>query len=727
MSSTAGQYRMDLIWASHGEQLRADLERTQGVLTGFDRRVQGHSRQLGLWGQQMRAIGTTIRYALAGGLIYGLATSVTKLSEFNDMLGQINATALRLTESRQFEGLGDQLDVLGDRAFALSNRWGVAADAVQEHMQRFFSSFDIPGTAQQQMEMSTAWAEQMVILQRALGREAGDPLQLSGGVAGLIQGMGPEAGRDPAATARRISNIIAAVLVGTPNITGVDIARDIGRLAGAQTSLRMTPEEIFAVYGTAARLGGAPAVIGRGITQLLTAELVNPQTEEQQRAFRQLGLPSDPGALREMGGWNVLMQLMSRFQAPTGAQQQILSTEEDPEAALRAAGIPKESVNLLFQAFGRMESARQFMNLLAVGGRPALEDFIKSIEDAKDSNRALASANARGQEDYLKITANSLSNFRTQLARGLEQPLLRPASWALRTAARLPDAVGPEGTAAIVGGGLAAGTLFRLLMRGRMTAALGRVPGLSRLMGRFGASTQQMALASVVGAGPGIFTATGTGAERAGSRGNPFWVVIDPLSWGMPGSPGGPQWQPGMAGESAAGGAARTGRGRFLPPVAVGLGSGAFSLAAILTQVPGATRRANAEDWERVGQGHPALRNLIRAYSRAIAENDPGLLNDVQRRALAAMGKPGSRGFDPGAAHRVLLAAERGRTPRGAFGAGSEVEGQVDATIRIEPTQGLERLVRPQEVKVPVKLWDVGGGRRPQSRGQNKTQRRGGR
>lgn len=675
--SASGQYRMDLIWASHGEQLRADLQRTQGVLTGFDRRVQGHSRQLGLWGQQMRAIGTTIRYALAGGLIYGLATSVTKLADFNDMLGQIEATALRIQDGR-FEGLGDQLDDLGDRAFALSNRWGVAADAVQEHMQRFFSAFDIPGNAERQMEMSSAWAEQMVILQRALGREAGDPLQLSGGVAGLIQGMGPQAGQDPAATARRISNIIAAVLVGTPNITGVDIARDIGRLAGAQTSLRMTPEQIFAVYGTAARLGGSPAVIGRGVTQLLTAELVNPQTKEQQEAFRRLGLPTQPGALREMGGWNILMQLMSRFQAPTVAQQQILGTEEDPEAALQAAGIPKESVNLLFQAFGRMESARQFMNLLAVGGRDALQDFIGTIDDAVESNRALASANARAQEDYLNITANALSNFRTQLARGLERPLLRPVAAGVRAVAGLSDRLGPEGTVAAVGGGLAAGTLFRLLMRGRLTGALGRVPGLGRMLGRFGANSQQLALASLVGAGPGVFTATGMGPERAGARGNPLWVVIDPLSWGMPGSPGGPQWQPGMGAEVAAGGAGRTGRGRFIPPFAVGVGTGAFSLAAILTQIPGATRKGTTADWERAGQEHPALRNLIRSYFKAIESGDPSMLSTTQRKALAALGRPGSRGFDPQAAHRILMAAERGRTPRGAAGGPGEVEGQAD-------------------------------------------------
>src|SRR6266498_482143 len=141
MSST---YRMNVIWASQGAQLQRDLQGILGTLGTMERGVGSSQRQMSLWGQQMRAIGTTIRYAFAGALVYSVAAAVNSLGDFDARLGEIDSLAARIGQGGRLEGLGDQLGGVGDKALEVSNKIGVSVDQIQQHMIAFYSAFDTP-------------------------------------------------------------------------------------------------------------------------------------------------------------------------------------------------------------------------------------------------------------------------------------------------------------------------------------------------------------------------------------------------------------------------------------------------------------------------------------------------------------------------------------------------------------------------------------------------------
>lgn len=722
----SSDYRLNLIWTSHGAQLRADIERNIGGLVGFDRQVRSHTRNLGLWGQQMRAVGTTIRYALAGATVYAVAESVTGLGRFLDRLGEIDALAGEM-RGGNLTSLGRDLNTLGDTAIDVSNKWGLAVDDVQQHMIRFYSSFGDDVRGRRGLKMLQEYSETMAEI--SMFAEGADPQALGGGLAGMIIGATPP-GQTPDIPAQgaRMRDIIARVMQETPTVRGEDIARDIGRLGAAQTAARMTPEEIWAVYGLAARSGGSPAVIGRGVTQLLASEIIRPQTEDQMAAFRRAGLPTDPTRLRQMGGFQILERMMQAV-APNGARftnPSALGVEGlDDEAAIAGSGATGINLTLASQLFGRQESFRQFLNLMAQGGVPALKDFIDGINEAKDTELGRQMADQRNRQRAYQQLAATQRNVGLTVARGVD-PAIRPiverlndiGGWITR---QNPTAVA-GGVGAIGGAALASRLIFSTGLGGLLGRGMARIPGLRGLAARFpglAARAPQLAAASMVGSGLGAFSATGEGQQRSGSRSNPYWVVIDPLSWFMPGAPGG-RAMGGEGGPVAAAGPGRRGIRPWMLPV--GLASAAAAEAGLLTQIPGATRRGDDEAnnrarfqrWIAAARGAGAPRTAA-MFQRAMRMGDPADMSDFERRVLrVGMTNP----------QRAEAMLQHSRTrDRGGRDANVQVAGE--AIVRLVGTPALDKLLRmaDREPFLPVKLDQVVGP--PRFRGQQKTQRRG--
>ena len=97
----------------------------------------------------LQAMSTTLRYAFAGRVIYGIQNAVNNLGEFKTQLGEIDALAGRLNRSKASSlGLGGQLDEVGKQALLMSNRFGVAVPEVESYMQRFYTSFKPNGHCQ---------------------------------------------------------------------------------------------------------------------------------------------------------------------------------------------------------------------------------------------------------------------------------------------------------------------------------------------------------------------------------------------------------------------------------------------------------------------------------------------------------------------------------------------------------------------------------------------------
>ena len=729
----SSNYRMNVIWQSQGAQLQRDINTFLGQLGQVEGKVARNQRQMGLWGQQMRAIGTTIRYALAGAVVYSVASAVSSLGDFNARLGEIDSLAARLDSSGRLQGLGDNLRGVGDIAIETSNRIGVSVDQIQQHMIGFYSAFNTPDQVKgvkQMTEFTNAMADLTLI------SEGADPQQLARAVAAMARDV--RTGQLRPGRAGDVGDLIAQILQTTPNIRGEDIARDLGRLSAARVSSRMTPEEILGVYGQAAKAGGSAAVIGRGVSQLLTTGVVSPRTNKEKAAFERAVGTSDPTALRALGGVEILKRMM-RAVAPGGARigagaRGVLGSEDfTDEQALQAVGqggqLKGINLTLATQLFGRQESLRMFLNLLSQGGPDAMQKYIDSLKQAEKDNVAQQRAHLVNQQRWFQQLTTAQQNFGMSLIRGIE-PCIRPvaqrAADVLQFGTRHPRA----SIAAMAGVGTA-GLIAKF--------GIGKsLPGIGRLLGRGPLAGGGIGAAGLVGAGMGGFNVTGMptgvpGVAGAGSRTNPFWVIVDPFSWFLPGAPTGGIGGVGTGGGGTGGGGGKGGLGGFLRrqggKIVTGAGAGAIAAARGVGLVTGAT----------VAVG---LADIIAIYE-AGAENQPNALARMtpqQRRQTPFLQRlianTGKRQFSQGTREQLTRFASgdisanhferwlRIMALRNAQGRGDmEVGGEAALRIGVELTPDARKLLRVSAPEgVPVKLWPKG---RPQHRGKNKSQTQG--
>jgi hypothetical protein len=675
------------------------------------------SKQMGIWGQQMKAIGTSIRYAFAGAIVYGVATAITSLGEFEAKMGEIDSLAAKFTAGGNLESMGKGLEDLGDHALSLSNKWGIAVSGIQDQMRAFYSSgFTNSGAGQ-----AKKWTD--VLAQIQLITEGADPASMAVGVAGLTQATGGAG--NPALSAARIRDIIAVTLKQSTAFRGEDIARDIGRLSGAGTALRMTPEQIFAVYGTAGMVGGSGAVIGRGVTQLLTASLANPKTKAEKQAFASLGLPTNPDALRQMGGYQVLLKLLQGIGPISGPARSALGNAGlSDEEALGMPGLPTGKISVLYKALGRMESVRQVLSIASVGGADKLQGFLDMIENGEKQGQGLQQANIVNQHRWFQQMNEAQKNARMQVARGFE-PIMKEFSkgvvWFSGQTIRHPHV-----TTAVVGAAAGIGLMMKILAGTSIAGLAGRLPilrrfpGLSRTVGR----APELGTAMLVGAGTAAFTSQGTG-----TRSNPIWVIIDPLSWFFPGAPSGMAPTGPVPPGGGVPGIFKKGSRRF-PRIPGGIGPGVVGTAAVAEAAFLLFGGAGGDDesisnrnrnLSKAYTAHPALRNAIRAYGewmqgkRKIEKGD----NPPWLRAITGgLNQWGQ--FDPKKSFDILQSNERANRAvrHGGAGIGAGLQGEANVQITLQPADELKKTLKGQKLGVKVPL---GTGTIPQHRGKKET------
>jgi hypothetical protein len=489
----------------------------------FSQGMRQSTREGGLFQKQLLAIGTTARYALAGQLVFGIVGAIGRLGEFKAQLGAIDAVA------------GGQLNDIGRDAILMSNQVGIAATDVEAYMQRFYSSFHPPGGPAAQLNQMESFVRRASMLQRQFGTEAGDPQQLAGGIAGLIHNI-PGGDRNIAGNSVRISNLISNLVAQTPNVTGRDIARDIGRVGATMNIARLTPEQAFAVWGQAGMSGGSASVIGRGVAQLLGTSLLHPNTPKQQAAFTAAGLPTDPTMLRSMGGFNVLMRLLNFAQNKgihvTNPRALLAGDEDMTDAQAAQSAVGNTNLTAIYDLFGRQESVRQFVNLLGQGGVKGMRDWITHQQQAIKVDQQRQRFDAANRQAVLQRFQQARSNIGMSLASGIDWPLEnlvgRPAIHFSNALAGHPRATEVGMTGAL---GLAAAASLRNLGAFRGAGRFGR---LGRILG--GVNAVETGVISQAISKEELPSAI-TGQTADGTRANPFWVIVSPLSRAVGGIP----------------------------------------------------------------------------------------------------------------------------------------------------------------------------------------------
>jgi hypothetical protein len=624
--------RIVTTFAANAGNTIAVMNQVAGGMTNIGRASMHAQRQSSLWNQQMRAIGTTMRYALAGTAVFGMTRMINTLREtqrqfaligvlgnFDEMMGSTREADKALSDlyTNAQRGSMEALVPVNDFNNALVNLYstvqGVQPDAA--------------------VQMVTEIAKGAQLAQVPVE-------DLTRAVTGMAQAFEGGGRRTPAQLAPYIRGFQALTAQAPGGIAfGPQFIQQLPNLAATARFAAFTPEQMMGLYLTSLRTGATPATAGRGL-QYLMQSIGVPQSKEAARALRKAGVT--PESVQREGGMATLNKIMAfaRSQGITPRAEKTLGglTEEQadilettsPEQAARTLGISGKGLEWMSQAIGRIHGIRTLVTLAAQTQDPKNNQMVKDLETisrAMDDTQYAQSEFARAWDRFakdqpLQAAAVSVDVIRRQMVEAFETPINALSRGLTKFGSLAISDPEKTQTAVQVGGGLlAAYGLSRFFLRGRGKGM--RLPGVGGLVG--GALAAQGAIA---------------GGAPTGSMQNPFYVVVlYQLGGGgtsvvpAPG-PGGrargrfgrlrrvARGARGIIGGAAtwtaarAGGFTRMGRFARFGPFA-GIGAGAAALAFpedIATENPLVMR---ARDLERQGR-LPAFQNIAGARRRQV-------------------------------------------------------------------------------------------------------------
>lgn len=491
-----------------------------GMLRGG--RAAGYqARQIGLMEQQMRAFGTTVRYALAGTAVFGVTSLIGKLNQLQQQLGLISAIAPTAgVDFSQKGSLGDFLNQV-ERA---------AVDARTPVSELNNSVINFLSTVQ------NAPKDEIVDIVSRIGITAKLSQTPTEDLTKAVTTLNIAAGRTnnlktTNALLREWFHLISTVPGGIA--AAPQIAQQLGPLAAVSLRQgRMTPEQMFTIATGSLRFGATPSTALRG-SQYFLQSLFQPQSKQARQALSAAGFT--PQRLQQEGGARFVIDYLNYVKG-LGAnmnRRQItafgnrVDLDPDTEAALQPneniPGITPQAQQFLKNSIGRIHGIRTALTLLSqldrTGQVSSLTDLAKVFDKlnhnvGKDANELNAAIDRFRNQTPLMAAAIALDTLRTQ-AETAFAPILNPVG---RSIGRLGEAAArhPDTTRHVIQGaaiGAAALGMMRLLGGGRILGG----GGIRGLFSR---------------GGQGIITAKAIedlskgGVGRGESPANPIYVTV---------------------------------------------------------------------------------------------------------------------------------------------------------------------------------------------------------
>jgi hypothetical protein len=483
------------------------------------------SMQTGRWGQrlmetsrmserinaQWRAIGTTMRYALAGGAVFGATKLVTNLKELQRQIGMISVL------SGQSAGQVTQM---------LPQVRQAAVDAVtpiqdlNEGIINFYSSVSNPPSRNQVIDIMKEISLTAQIAQT-------DVPNASRAITGMLNVFQQPANlQNVQRYTRAITDIINTIPGGAE--VGRQMFQQMPVIAAPLASRGGTPQMGMALFETLGRSGLMPSTVGRGLAFALTT-VANPgqQRKETQEALASIGITDR--SVQQMGINKAFLRVIARArQAGTNVSQTGMArtaTDDQLDEVLGQSGIGEQKSQLglsgggadfLAKVFARVHALR-VASLLATSG----ENINKDLQQMQDDFHEEASAVRRHKANMKKFTDPQLLAQASISLQGLSQqatlalaPVLNLAS---RGIIRGEEEINRhhEGAKQIAVGGAAFAAALK-------TGQLLGVPGLGRLRlgGLLGGAGQKLVQSRA------ILDAATASAERGHSPQLPLYVVV---------------------------------------------------------------------------------------------------------------------------------------------------------------------------------------------------------
>lgn len=494
-----GQYRINLVWTSHGGQVLATMGQIQSGMRTVGGTALREQRNVGVFNRQMQALGTTLRYFFAGSLIFGGAGAFRGFAQFQSALGDIAAISENLTSS--------DISRLGDQLLGIST--GIAAPVGELED----SARNIQSTMQLTREEAQRFLPEFVEMFGKGAKVAeSDAYNFGQAIMGMRNAF------DLGLTdMQRISGEFFTTIERSAGMTGDEWAKFSGRVVAGAGIAGASLEEMNALMILMTRQGGTAATNVRHLAQFL--QRLRDPTQETLPAWERIGLGKEElatlpfeeiikrlrEAVRQAGG-------ISRGRALN--DESIAALEEAGQLTPEALGMKGGGAQVLTELFGRMESRRAALVVLSEmlspkkEGLQTYEELLTDLRDTQMQIEANDSAFDRWLDrNRIQQAGNALRNMLTESLLPAED-IINRISRRITGFAESPH--GPRAVQAAAGAAAAYG-LYRV---GR-----GGIGGAQVLMGR---------LRGLGGAG--MAAGSLAGLEARGSFTHPFWVMIHPAS-----------------------------------------------------------------------------------------------------------------------------------------------------------------------------------------------------
>lgn len=643
---------------------------------------------------QWRAIGTTIRYAVAGTAIFGLQQMVRELSQVNTQLGQMQA----LTDIGQGQRFNDtQMGQLLTGLMQTSVDTITPLSDVNDAAINFLSTVQgVHANQLPQMLSDIGIAARLSQADMESVTQAATTMQIAFGRPVNRQSVGQ--------FSRMFQQLIGTAPGGTA--AGTTIAQ---AMPGLATMFQMAPGKAIPANIAQAQMmaltqgvlmTGMPAATGmRGLTYLLQS--IAQPTGKAAGALAGIGIT--PQFVQSQGIFAAVMKLLQQLRPVSGRRAAQLGAldipdigSNDPGAAGALPGIPASEMQTLRTMIPRIHGIRAAIILASqMQQRGDVQSIAQDLQDytkVQNINSEQAKKVAQAAEDFrrnarMQEAATAIHNAGLEIMRAfnpltgaISQDLIG-ISGVMRHHQRATTNVARAGAGFLAAVGIA-----------RFTGLGSRIPGLRAISGAGGqayvrsrAIEDQLAMSGQRGYSPGL----------------PLYVTVVGQIFGSSMSP--------HSNLPDGGG------GGIFNKITGGLGIGAALLGRFGGAIPRLFGRAGSVI-EGAGAEIPGLMDTGMWWPGAMNpyyhSRNPGWEHML---SLGLANRGGDQMQSQVLKHWHLLQ----RQFPGISGVESLIRGQADVNLVIDLTDPNTGRRTREKVHVPVALW--GGGRHPHHRGQRKT------
>lgn len=448
-----------------GTGVQAGMQQLVGGTTQWTRSIQDATRQSEKLSALWRAFGTTLRYAIAGQVVFGMGRFITQLKEVQVQMGLISAIG---------ELQGGQ-PIVGQNLTNLMRDIRVGAVESLTPVQQYNDAvINLLSTIQNVPQDQITPMVTTITRAAQLAQVGAEDATRAFTTLGVAFGQRPTP-ESIQTMAQEFFILTKQAPGGVP--AGQQMLQQMGQLAALTRAAHGTPPEMFALMLSGLRGGIPPAQAGRALQFFLqTLAFPGQQVAPSRKALASVGItPLSNMTLQER-----LNAIFKRAGAMgvRGDLGQVMNLDEetmaglegmDATSALQQVGISGPGAVFLGTVFRRIHALRMALALSTQVQMGQFDQDMKMMQDAhegivSDTNDMAKAWERLADQAPLQAAATALDALRVQISQDLLAPVLKPVAKTLvrgvGVAQEHPDETRNLLIAALLGGGAIGGFKF---------------------------------------------------------------------------------------------------------------------------------------------------------------------------------------------------------------------------------------------------------------------------